>query len=204
MNNKNNLLIKHVEITKPLLDYLRPYPANGWSKWDAYHDLLCRASDWKQEITKFGQTFQLAPGEFIVTTTELAKVWKWSRVTVRKFIEHLVELDQLTVTTHIKCSQLDMIAMKFKNSDGTDIAPAYQGYTRRDGISPLNDPSDESDLEDEILPILDSRSLSPDKYEDKPPYTPKVIYFDEEDSLPSSESPVRAVPDNTAEPYDKV
>ncbi|MCD8393833.1 MAG: hypothetical protein LUC85_03240 [Bacteroidales bacterium] len=109
-------------MTRPLLDFLQPNPQKSHSRWDAFHDLIMRAVSSPGHTVQFGQEFNLVPGEFVVTLTELANTWHWSRVTVRSFIKSLCDLGQLVVTSYTKCSVFDLVSLRFQWGEGAHPA----------------------------------------------------------------------------------
>lgn len=203
MKDKKNIIIKNVEMSKPLLEFLQPSPSSGWSKWDAYHDLLRRASDYRHEVTRFGQTFHLSPGEFIVTTTELAKAWKWSRITVRKYLSKLVDLGQMAVTSHIKCCQVDMLSMKFLWADGSAVELPQRDTASMKESFPSDDICDDSIFEEGCAEVLMGKSPQASQGKHKASSKPTAISF-EDISKPSSDEAANAVSDAKASPDDKV
>lgn len=106
--------IKHVKVSKALLDYLKPSNEGRCTKWNAYFNLLSKASTLSGHVTHFGQEFDLVPGEFVTSISELAKEWHWQRATVRHFLEELVSLGQLSQESYVKCSRINMVALRFK------------------------------------------------------------------------------------------
>ncbi len=84
-----------IKADKLLLDYLRPRTTDRASKLDAFCELMNMAmsKDTQSEETRFGTTVHLHKGQFTVTVTDLAKKWNWHRVTVRSFLDKLVEMN---------------------------------------------------------------------------------------------------------------
>ncbi|MCD8394620.1 MAG: hypothetical protein LUC85_07270 [Bacteroidales bacterium] len=142
MTDKTEIEIRHLEMSRSLLDYLHPEPHAGYSRWDAYYDLIHRAiSSCGQEV-RFGQTFDLVPGEFVVTLSELARQWHWSRVTIRTFIKELCNLGQLVVTSHVKCSQVDMVSLRFQWGAGHHPFSTFNELMSETGMVKLERPSE--------------------------------------------------------------
>ncbi len=129
----NPLEIRHLEITNEVLEYLRPTPTDPYTRLEAYFDLLQRAINYQARVTRIGRVFNLTPGEFVITITELADQWQWARRTVRKFIDRLCALGQLAVTNYLKCTQVDVISLRFRWADPKETFPLGHGYARRDG-----------------------------------------------------------------------
>lgn len=116
-------------IDSGLLDYLAPDTAKAYSRLGAFHSLLVHACNFTASTFRFGQQFDLAPGQFVVTFTELAKEWHWSRGAVRRFIENLCQLGQLEITSYVKCAVMDVVSLRFKWADGKHPFRAINCYT---------------------------------------------------------------------------
>lgn len=112
-----------------LLDYLALDTEKAYPRVAAFHSLLVHACDFTASTCRFGQQFDLAPGQFVVTITDLAKEWHWSRGAVRRFIDNLCQFGQIEVTTYVKCAVVDMVSLRFKWADGKHPFKAINCYT---------------------------------------------------------------------------
>lgn len=112
-----------------LLDYLAPDTAKAYTRLGAFHSLLTHACSFTSSTCRFGQQFDLTPGQFVVTISDLAKEWHWSRGAVRRFIDNLCQLGQLEVTSYVKCAVVDVVSLRFKWSDGHHPFAAFNCYT---------------------------------------------------------------------------
>lgn len=84
-----------IKADKFLFEYLRPRATDRTSKLDAFCELMNMAmsKDTPSEETRFGTTVHLHQGQFTVTVTDLAKKWNWHRVTVKSFLDKLVDMN---------------------------------------------------------------------------------------------------------------
>lgn len=105
---------KHLGISNRLLEFLAPEEDKRLTKLEAYRDLLEMATHFKSHVSCYGQEFDLMPGEIVTSISELAKKWRWQRATVRKFVDTLVELEQVIHTPQVKCSRMELISLRFK------------------------------------------------------------------------------------------
>ena len=110
----NQLEPKHLGLSNRLLEFLAPEEDKRLTKLEAFRDLLEMATHFKGHVSCYGQEFDLVPGEVITTISELAKKWRWQRATVRKFVDTLVELGQITHTPQVKCSRMELVSLRFK------------------------------------------------------------------------------------------
>ncbi len=162
MTPENPIQIRHIEISRSLLDYLKTTPDGSYTRCEAFLDLLLRAVNSPGQVSRFGKTFDLVPGEFVVTLTELAKQWHWSRVTVRLFLHELCDLKQLVITSHVKCSQIDIVSLRFKWGPGQHIFDTLNEFSREDGLVTLTPNPQKPVLVDlDGCPLSDSVSTSP-------------------------------------------
>lgn len=102
--NKNNHRIPHtgtllVRITPEMLNHLAEPTTFRTSKLDAYlnllHDAAVAIATYE---SAYGQTVNPDAGQLIISITNLAKRWGWSRGTVRKFIDQLEAVGMLSKT----------------------------------------------------------------------------------------------------------
>ena len=105
----NQLEPKHLGLSNRLLEFLAPEEDKRLTKLEAFRDLLEMATHFKGHVSCYGQEFDLVPGEVITSISELAKKWRWQRATVRKFVDTLVELGQITHTPQVKCSRMELV-----------------------------------------------------------------------------------------------
>ena len=105
---------KHLGLSSRLLEFLAPEEEKRLTKLEAFRDLLEMATHFKGHVSCYGQEFDLVPGEVVTSISELAKKWRWQRATVRKFVDTLVELGQITHTPQVKCSRMELITLRFK------------------------------------------------------------------------------------------
>lgn len=110
----NQLEPKHLGLSNRLLEFLAPEEDKRLTKLEAFRDLLEMATHFKGHVSCYGQEFDLAPGEVITSISELAKKWRWQRATVRKFVDTLVELGQITHIPQVKCSRVELVSLRFK------------------------------------------------------------------------------------------
>lgn len=102
--NKNNHRIPHtgtllVRITPEMLNHLAEPTTFRTSKLDAYLNLLHDAAVATATYeSAYGQTVNPDAGQLIISITNLAKRWGWSRGTVRKFIDQLEAVGMLSKT----------------------------------------------------------------------------------------------------------
>lgn len=129
----------HLGISNGLLEFLAPEEDKRLSKLEAYFDLLVMATHYKKHVSCFGQEFDMVPGEIVTSISELATKWRWQRATVRKFVDALVELGQLTHTPQVKCSLLDVVSLRFKwlPSDNPRCLLSETGFPK--GLMPLEE-----------------------------------------------------------------
>jgi quinol monooxygenase YgiN len=105
---------KHLGLSSRLLEFLAPEEEKRLTKLEAFRDLLEMATHFKGHVSCYGQEFDLVPGEVVTSISELAKKWRWQRATVRKFVDTLVDLGQITHTPQVKCSRMELITLRFK------------------------------------------------------------------------------------------
>lgn len=110
----NQLQPNHLGISNGLLDFLAPEEDKRLTKLEAYFDLLSMATHFRSHVSCYGQEFDLVPGEFVTSISELANKWRWQRATVRKFVDALVELGQIVHTPQVKCSRMELVSLRFK------------------------------------------------------------------------------------------
>ena len=102
--NKNNHRIPHtrtllVRITPEMLNHLAEPTTFRTSKLDAYLNLLHDAAVATATYeSAYGQTVNPDAGQLIISITNLAKRWGWSRGTVCKFIDQLEAVGMLSKT----------------------------------------------------------------------------------------------------------
>lgn len=104
IKNKKNHQIPHTKewsvwLTPEMLNHLTEPTKFRASKLDAYLNLLDDAAVAKATYESvYGQTFSPEAGQFVISITNLAKRWHWSRDTVRKFLDQLEALGILSKT----------------------------------------------------------------------------------------------------------
>lgn len=102
IKNKKNHQIPHTEewsvwLTPEMLNHLTEPTKFKASKLDAYLNLLEDAAVAKATYESAdGQTNSPEAGQLIISITNLAKRWHWSRDTVRKFLDQLEGLGMLS------------------------------------------------------------------------------------------------------------
>lgn len=90
--NKNNHQIPHtgtlcVRLTPEMLNHLAEPTPFRTSKLDAYLNLLQYAAVATATYeSAYGQTVNPEAGQLVISITNLAKRWGWSREAVRKFL----------------------------------------------------------------------------------------------------------------------
>lgn len=100
--NKNNHQIPHtgtlrVRLTPEMLNHLAEPTTFRASKLDAYLNLLHDAAVATATYeSAYGQTFNPEADQLVISITNLAKRWHWSRETVRKFLDQLETLGMLS------------------------------------------------------------------------------------------------------------
>lgn len=103
-NDKNNHQIPHtgtwrVRLTPEMLNHLAEPTTFRASKLDAYLNLLHDAAVATATCeSAYGQTVNPDAGQLIISITNLAKRWGWSRGDVRKFLDQLETLGMLSKT----------------------------------------------------------------------------------------------------------
>ena len=103
IKNFINPLLATQVVTLEMLDYLCPVSRKVFGKADAYRDLLNRACEQKHgEMTIKGTRLVIAPGQVVLSNSELAKAWGWHRDTTKAFLEHLAEVGVLSFECHQK------------------------------------------------------------------------------------------------------
>lgn len=96
--NKNNHQIPHtvtlrVRLTPKMLNHLAEPTTFRASKLDAYLNLLHDAAVATAIYeSAYGQTVNPEAGQLVISITNLAKRWGWSRENVRKFLDQLETL----------------------------------------------------------------------------------------------------------------
>lgn len=102
--NKNNHQIPHagtlcVRLTPEMLNHLAEPTTFRASKLDAYlnllHDAALATAIYE---SAYGQTVNPEAGQLVISITNLAKRWHWSRETVRKFLDQLEAVGMLSKT----------------------------------------------------------------------------------------------------------
>lgn len=102
--NKNNHQIPHtgtwcVKLTPEMLNHLAEPTTFRASKLDAYLNLLHDAAVATAIYeSAYGQTVNPEAGQLVISITNLAKRWGWSRGHVRKFLDQLETLGMLSKT----------------------------------------------------------------------------------------------------------
>lgn len=102
--NKNNHQIPHtrtlrVRLTPKMLNHLAEPTTSKASKLDAYLNLLHDASVATAIYeSAYGQTVNPEARRLVISITNLAKRWHWSRENVRKFLDQLETLGMLSKT----------------------------------------------------------------------------------------------------------
>ncbi len=102
--NKNNHQIHHtgtlrVRLTPEMLNHLAEPTTFRASKLDAYLNLLQYAAVATATYeSAYGQTVNPEAGQLVISITNLAKRWHWSRGVVRKFLDQLETLGMLSKT----------------------------------------------------------------------------------------------------------
>ena len=113
-----------VKADKSVLDYLRPNSPERASRMDAYCDLLDRAAEEGQtDVVRFGTTVHLYKGQSTVTISELAKFWKWHRVTTRAFLNTLESLGLAQINPYGK---FFVVTMNYAASSVVGNPPCFQ------------------------------------------------------------------------------
>lgn len=88
-----------VRLTPEMLKHLTEPTKFRASKLDAYLNLLEDTAMAKATYeSAYGQTFSPEAGQLVISITNLAKRWHWSRDTVRKFLDQLEALGMLSKT----------------------------------------------------------------------------------------------------------
>lgn len=102
IKNKKNHQIPHtgkwsVRLTTEMLNHLTELTKFKASKLDAYLNLLEDAAVAKATYeSAYGQTSSPEAGQLVISITNLAKRWHWSRDTVRKFLDQLEAFGMLS------------------------------------------------------------------------------------------------------------
>lgn len=102
--NKNNHQIPHtgtlrVRLTLEMLNHLAEPTTFRASKLDAYLNLLQYAAVATATYeSAYGQTVNPEAGQLVISITNLAKRWHWSRETVRNFLDQLEAVGMLSKT----------------------------------------------------------------------------------------------------------
>ena len=123
----NQLEPKHLGLSNALLEFLAPEEDKRYTRIEAFLDLLVMATHYKGHVSCYGQEFDLVPGEIITSISELANKWRWQRATVRKFVDSLVEMGQITHTPQVKCSLVDVVSLRFKRLPSDNPANLLTG-----------------------------------------------------------------------------
>lgn len=101
--------VKAVRLTPDALEYLCGTTKNGASRLGAYFSLLKDAVETTTIfMPPYGQSFNLEPGQLVISITELSRRWEWARETVRKFLDQLEALHILTKEQLDRCSLITM------------------------------------------------------------------------------------------------
>ena len=112
--NKNNHQIPHtvtwrVRLTPEMLNHLVGPTTFRASKLDAYLNLLHDAAVATAIYESvYGQTVNPEAGQLVISITNLAKRWGWSRGVVRKFLDQLETLCMLSKTQASGCTLVTM------------------------------------------------------------------------------------------------
>lgn len=112
-----------IKADKFLLEYLRPRSTDRTSKLDAFCELMNMAmsKDTPSEETRFGITVYLHQGQFTVTVTDLAKKWNWHRVTVKSFLDKLVEMNYVEMFSQGKFFVITMHYTQSSERDKNEV-----------------------------------------------------------------------------------
>lgn len=128
---------KRLGLNNALLEFLAPEEDKRYTRIEAFFDLLVMATHYKAHVSCYGQEFDLVPGEIITSISELANKWRWQRATVRKFVDSLVEMGQITHTPQVKCSLVDVVSLRFKHLPSDSPASLLTGTGFPKGEVPL-------------------------------------------------------------------
>lgn len=121
-----------IKADRVLLEYLRPRTTERTSKLDAYCELMNMAMmvDEPHEVSG-GSTVKLHKGQLAVTVSDLAKRWNWHRVTVKSFLDRLVELNHADLILHGKMFILTMrYAKSFQTTEESPLLKDEQKIVR--------------------------------------------------------------------------
>lgn len=114
IENKKNHQIPHTKewsvwLTPEMLNHLTEPTKFKASKLDAYLNLLEDAAVAKATYeSAYGQTNSPEAGQLVISITNLAKRWHWSRDTVRKFLDQLEGLGMLSKSRIERCTLVTM------------------------------------------------------------------------------------------------
>lgn len=116
-------------LTDRQLAFLLESTAQGVSRWEAYSDLLRLVLLKPTVVTvPYNEPITIWPGQLIASITELANRWKWSRITVRSFLEHLEQMELLHRCQLTRCSVITMsIVFPFLSAEDVGKVPTING-----------------------------------------------------------------------------
>lgn len=98
-----------IDLSNEAVEFLCGATKNGFSRLEAYHNLLSTAAA-SPTLYKpmYGHAFYLAPGQFVISITDLAESWQWARETVRKFFDKMESLTLLKKEQLDRCSLITL------------------------------------------------------------------------------------------------
>ena len=106
-------------LSEHALKFLRKPMKAGSSRLDAYLSLLTSCStDATSYKPTFGPEITLAPFQIVVVIYELSEQWGWSRETVRKFLDGLIELGLIHRRQLDRCALLTMSVRLLGKAEG--------------------------------------------------------------------------------------
>lgn len=176
---KNNHQIPHngewsVRLTPEMLKHLTEPTKFRASKLDAYFNLMEDAAVARTTYeSAYGQTCCPEGGQLVISITNLAKRWHWSRDTVRKFLDQLEALGMLS-KSRIECRTRVTMAVdcgdaKHSTAYGTTLVPFNMPQqlvvTIDEWLSGIIDESELVDAIEETIASFDR--TNEDTYEDR-------------------------------------
>ena len=95
------------------------YFVKPFTKWQAWVDLLTLAAFVPRTVFIRGIEFRLQPGDMIESQKALAKRWKWSDNTVKKFLNLLSTRGQISIKVRYRISVISIVNwQKYQGSEG--------------------------------------------------------------------------------------
>lgn len=99
------------------------YFVEPFTKWQAWVDLLTLAAFVPRTVFIRGIEFRLQPGDMIESQKALAKRWKWSDNTIKKFLNLLSTRGQISINVRYRISVISIVNWQKYQGSESEGAP---------------------------------------------------------------------------------